>query len=234
MNNVCEADRTKPYSKGVYNKTDESEQWIRLSEGCPNKCQYCRESFEIPKLAVFEIPEISRNIVKILDMNLLCHPEALEIIRELGRRRVGGKVVKYELICGVDYRFLTEEIAVALKQARFVNIRIGWDFEFNYQRVIKERTKMLLYAGYAPTDITVFMICNWKITYQENIKKLDLCKVWNFKVSDAYFDNQISPNIKPVYWSKQQIRTFRHMCRKHNQLVNFKLDPETYLVKVDD
>jgi hypothetical protein len=223
---ICEADMTKPYSKGEYNKFDDKEQWIRLSEGCPNGCPYCREAYENPILKVFEIPELVRNEVKILDMNLLCHPEALEIIRDLGRRKVNGKVIYYELLCGVDYRFLTQEIASALKQARFSNIRIAWDFSFSLQKIIKERTKFLLNAGYSPKDIMIFVICNWKTTYEENLRKMDLCKVWGFQMADCYFDNQLSPNIKPIHWTEEQIKSFRSKVRKHNMLVNFGIDPE--------
>ena len=222
----CEADTTKPYSKGEYNKFNEIEQWIRLSEGCPNGCPYCREGIENPEIKVFEIPEIVRNKVKILDMNLLCHQEALEIIQELGRRKVNGKVVYYELLCGVDYRFLTQELAVALKQSRFSNIRIAWDFSFSLQKKIKEAIKLLLNAGYSPKDVMIFIICNWKTTYEENLKKMDLCKVWNVQMADCYFDNQLSPNIKPIHWTEEQIKSFRSKIRKHNQLVNFGIDPE--------
>ena len=223
---ICEADRSKPYAKGEYNKFDDQEQWIRLSEGCPNGCPYCREGIENPEIKVFEIPEIVRNKVKILDMNLLCHQEALEIIQELGRRKVNGKVVYYELLCGVDYRFLTQELAVALKQSRFSNIRIAWDFSFSLQKKIKEAIKLLLNAGYSPKDVMIFIICNWKTTYEENLKKMDLCKVWNVQMADCYFDNQLSPNIKPIHWTEEQIKNFRSKVRKHNQLVNFGIDPE--------
>jgi len=72
----------------------------------------------------------------------------------------------------------------------------------------------------------VFMICNWTIPYGENLKKLDLCKVWRVKVGDCYFDNQTSPNINPSHWTDLQIKTFRNKVRKHNQLVNFRIDPE--------
>ena len=221
-----EVDRSKPYSKGPYNKSDSDEQWIRLSEGCPNGCSFCRESEENPYLKTFEIPELIRNKVKIMDMNLIAHPEALKIIKELGRRRVKGKVIYYELLCGVDYRFLTQELATALKQSRFKDIRVAWDFEFRLQGVIKNRTKFLLHAGYAPKDIMIFMICNWQISFEENLKKVDLCKVWNFKAADCYFDNQLSPNIKPIYWTKNEIKEFRKKVRKHNQLINFRIDPE--------
>lgn len=55
---------------------------------------------------------------------------------------------------------------------------------------------------------------------------MDLCKVWNVQMADCYFDNQLSPNIKPIHWTEEQIREFRHKVRKHNQLVNFGIDPE--------
>jgi hypothetical protein len=223
----CECDQTKPYTKGEYNKFDENEQWIRLSEGCPNHCPYCRESFENPELKIYEIPELVKNKVKILDMNLLCHPEALEMIKELGRRKVNGKVIYYELLCGIDYRFLTQELASALKQARFQNIRLAWDHSFNLQKQINDKCKLLLNAGYSSKDIMIFVICNWKVSYEENLRKMDLCKVWNFQMADCYFDNQLSPNIKPIYWTEEQIKSFRSKVRKHNQLVNFRIDPET-------
>ena len=198
---ICEADRSKPYSKGECNVIEGDEQWIRLSEGCPNNCPFCRESTENPEFKVFEIPEIVKNKVKILDMNLLCHKEALEIIQELGRRKVNNKVVYYELSCGVDYRILTQEFAVALKQARFKNIRIAWDHSFGLQKELKIATQLLLNAGYAPRDIMVFIICNWKISYEENLRKMDLCKIWNFQIADCWFDNQLPPNVKPIHWT---------------------------------
>ena len=93
----CETDRTIPYAKGEYNKFNDEEQWIRISEGCPNKCAFCRESWENPKLIMLEIPEIVRNKVKIMDMNLLCKKNALHIIEKLGEERVEGRVIYYNL-----------------------------------------------------------------------------------------------------------------------------------------
>ena len=219
------------YSYGPYNKFDEKEQWIRLSQGCPNNCPFCYEPTEYE---VYEIPELVRNVVKIMDMNLLCKPEALEIIQELGRRKVNNKVIQYEFICGIDWRVLTPELAVAMRQSRFKTIRMAWDFGFHLQKNIKATVKTLLAAGYKPHDITVFMVCNWLTPYEENCMKLDLCKVWGTKVADCWFDNQISPNIEPVHWTEEQIKTFRKACRKHNQMVRFGIDPEYKRTKLKD
>ena len=212
------------YSFGAYNKYDDKEQYIRITEGCPNNCPYCYEPKEIK---VFDIPEIIRNDVKIMDMNLLCKKEAMSIINELGSKKVNNKVVHYSLICGVDWRFLTQELADALKASRFTKIRVAWDWGFGDQIKIKNAIKMLRLAGYKqPNSIMIFMVCNWKIPFEVNMMKLDLCKIWGVQVSDCWFDNQLPPNVQPVHWTKEQIKIFRSKCRKHNQMVTFGIDPE--------
>ena len=217
----------KEYSLGSYNKSDGKEQYIRITEGCPNDCPYCYEPTEIK---LFDVPEIIRNDVKIMDMNLLCKPEALEIIKELGLKKVNNRVVYYSLICGVDWRFMNQELADALKASRFKKIRFAWDYTFKDQIKIKDTVKMLRKAGFkGKSDIMIFMVCNWKIPYETNLKKLDLLKIWNCQVSDCWFDNQLSPNIKPIHWEEWQIKDFRKRCRKHNQMVTFGIDPEPYI-----
>lgn len=213
----------KPYSYGPYTKCNHNEQWIRLTEGCPHNCPFCYEPTESK---LFPIPKIVRNTVKIMDMNLLSKPDAIKYIRALSNKRVEGKIVHYELICGIDYRFLTEEIAEALKQARFQNIRLAWDWGFSDQHKIKDAIRKLTKAGYKAIDLMVFMICNWRISYLENLRKLELCKVWNVKVADCYFDGQLSPHIVSIFWTDREIKNFRKRVRKHNQLVLFKIDPQ--------
>lgn len=215
------------YARGSYNKCNETEQWIRLSEGCLNNCEFCRETKECGKEPIYlEIPEIIRNKVKIMDMNLIYKPKAIEIINYLGCKRVNNKVIHYELICGIDWRFTMQEEANALKNNRFKNIRFAWDHEFKYQLQIRDCVKKLIKAGYNPKELSCFIICNWKISYEDCCRKLDLLKVWNIKVNDCWFDNQLSPNIEPRFWTKEQIKDFRRKCRKHNQLVLFGIDPE--------
>lgn len=215
------------YSTGPYNKYNGIEQWIRISQGCPNQCPFC---YEPKEEIVFGVPEIVRNKVKIMDMNLLSKMRALEIIKDLGRKRVNGKVVYYELICGIDYRFLSAEIAQALKQSRFKNIRLAWDYGLSDQYKILDAIRILLKAGYKTKDLMIFMICNWQIPYSVCFKKMYLCAVWGIKVADCYFDGQVAPRIKPLGWTAEEIHRFRAVVRKHNQYVRFGIDPE---VKVD-
>lgn len=211
------------YSYGPYNKYNDKEQWIRLTEGCPHNCPFC---YEPQEFKIFGIPEIVRNKVKIMDMNFLAKPEASKIIKELGEKRVNNKVIYYELICGIDYRFLTNEIANKLKTSRFKNIRLAWDWWYFDQKKVKNAIQMLLKAGYNSKEIMIFMICNWRIPYNECLKKLNLCKYWNVQIADCYFDGQYGREKKPVHWTAEEIKSFRKQVRKHNQICNFKIDPE--------
>lgn len=208
---------TKPYGKGPYNVSNEEEQHIRISEGCPNMCPYCAEGHENGIEPIYyEIPEIIRNKVVILDMNLIYKPKALEIIKELGQRRVNGKVVHYELQCGIDWRYLTQEHASAFKQARFENMRFAWDYGYNQAYKIKDALDKLIFAGYNPKNIQIFMVCNWRTSYEDCCKKLDTCKFWNVQVSDCWFDNQKKGEVIPIHWTKEQIEDFGRRCRDHN------------------
>lgn len=211
------------YSTGPYNKFNDNEQWIRISQGCPNHCPFC---YEPPEKTWYGVPTIVRNEVHIMDMNLLSFPSALETIRQLQGIKIDGKIIRCTLVCGVDHRFLTDEIAEALKSSRFYDIRLAWDWWYSDQFKIEKATRKLVNAGFSIEELSIFMICNWEIPFSECIRKLELCKYWGIKVNDCYFDGQISPNIEPIGWTAFQIKAFRSLVRKHNQLVRFHIDPE--------
>ncbi len=215
----------RPYSKGEQNIITDDYQVIRLSEGCPHKCPWCREWKEITEWRIFPIPEIVRTDLRITDMNLIAKKESLEIIKTFKDIRVNGKVIYPWLVCGIDYRFITLEIAHALKESRFSNMHIAWDWRYSDQKKIKKAIDILKKVGYK--DISIFMVCNHAaVSFKENMLKLNLCKYWNVKVNDCWFDNQLPPNIEPIGWKYDEIKTFRHNVRKHNQFVNFGIDPE--------
>lgn len=217
----------KPYSKGPYCKIGNIEEWIRISEGCSNGCEFCRETKENGKDPIYyEIPPIERNKVKIMDMNISEKPLFLDMINRLGQTKVNNKIVYFDLICGIDYRTFSQEKANSLFQNHFINIRFAWDFGLKEQYKIKETIIYLCRAGYRPQNLTCFIICNWKIPYWQNLEKLDFLKVWNVKVCECWFNNQIGPKIKPVYWKEFEIKDFNHKARFHNQLINFGIDPE--------
>lgn len=188
---------------------------IQFTSGCPVQCEYCYE----PKELKFYEPNIpDEKYIQILDMNFLANPKANQILKSLKRK-------KYELVCGLDFRRLTQDLANLMYERGFVKIRWAWDYNFGQQKIHQKTWKMLLKAGYKSEQLSVFIIVNWKIPYVDCCKKLDLLKVWNVKVNDCCYDGGYKL-AKPIYWTPEQIKKFRAKCRKHNQLVLFKIDPE--------
>lgn len=219
------------YGKPQYNYVKGDRQRIELHRGCPwskalgHGVEYGGYCYEPSIYEDFPIPELTKNYVQILDMNLLARKDALQVIKELGSKKVNEKVVYYEAVCGFDFRRLTQEIAYALRSSRFVKPRLAWDDIIIDQYKIKDVIGFLVKAGYGRKQISLFMIVNWKIPKSECEKKLDLMKVWNMKVCDCCFDGGYK-YCTPTYWTAKELKEFRAKCRKHNQLVNFGIDPE--------
>ena len=210
------------YGKPQYVKIKGDIQRIELHRGCPYGHEYC---YEPQENIDFPIPKIERNYVQILDMNFLGRANLLETLNQLSRAKVNGKVVYYEAVCGFDFRVLTPKIVEALKRTRFRRIRLAWDGPLSDQYKIKDAIKLFLKVGFSTTDLMLFMIVNWRISFEDCLRKLDLMKVWRVKVCDCCYDAGYRYAV-PEFWTEQQLRVIRAACRKHNQLVNFGIDPD--------
>jgi hypothetical protein len=217
------------YSTGEQNIITDDFQMIRLSEGyCPHKCPWCYEWKEAIPKQDYTLPLIVRRDVRLSDMNILASHDPLSKINQFRSIKVSGKVVYPWLICGIDYRFLTKEIAIALKYNRFIKIHIAWDKGIDHKDKIESAIYMLLDAGYNSKDISVFMICNHpSISFNECMEKFYICHSLKVKVNDCYFDNQFGRKPKiPIGWTENEMTAFRKLIRKHNQILNFGIDPE--------
>jgi len=215
----------KAYSLGPYSKIRGEEQWIRLTEGCPHNCPWCREPTEFK---VFDIPKIERNRVGVMDMNLLAKPESLQLIKDLGQITVKGKVVYYKMICGVDYRFLTQENALALKKSRFRCPHIAWDNHLDQQWKIKAALDTLEAVGWKKHEMMVFMIANHPlISFKETMRKFLCCVRWGVQVDFCVYDNQIKSPWISIGWTEDEITQAQWLEHRCNKIVRYgSFDPE--------
>lgn len=192
-------------------------QKIKFTDGCPNGCKYCYE----PKKEIKYYNPIwlkTNELVQITDMNFLSNPDHLKILKSLPKG-------KYEFVCGIDYRRLTQEIADLMKEKGFIKVRWAWDYNFSLQKLQRQTYLMFLKAGYRPKQLSVFMITNWKISYIECCMKLDLLRVWNVVINDCCFDGGYKRS-KPIYWTPEQLINFRQKCRTYNLELKFGINPE--------
>jgi len=194
---------------------------VQFTSGCPNNCSYCYEPKEIKTYSneKFFYDHNIHEEIQIMDMNFLSNPDYFKILQSLPVKK------SYELVCGFDYRLFNDAIAYQFKENKFIKLRWAWDYGFSQQKKHRQVYKKLLKVGYKPKDLSVFILVNWKTPYIDCVRKLDLLKVWNVKVNDCCFDGGYKI-AKPHYWRIDHIKNFRKMCRKHNQIVNFGIDPE--------
>lgn len=213
------------YHSKFYNKTDEVEQWIRLSDGCYRDCWNCY----CPKEKVwYPVPEIKRNVVIFLDMNFLyAYPNPLETIKKLGKIKVNKKVVRYDFQCGLDFTLMNKKFAIELKKGRFGRfnnkrnyengLRIAWDRGIDEEDIFRSSINMLKDVGYK--QIQIFMLVNGKVCFDECIHKILVLKDLRIEIGDCWFDNQKRGSIVPRYWTKEQCEIFGKICRAHNVAV---------------
>lgn len=215
-------------------------QIIHASRGCTRRCAFCG-TWKIEPEFTFKnsiASEICSNRLIFYDNNLLANPHIRVILTELAETTNNGRVVSCESQCGIDGRILTPELALLMKRARFVNVRIAWDGCYEKHKRIKRQIDTLVRAGYVPRAIYVFMIYNYEVSYSDMLRKLDRCKAWGVQVADCRyrpldqtFDNYnprreqtgddyyIHPN-----WSDSQTKSFRRKVREQNIMIRYRFN----------
>ena len=128
-----------------------------------------------------------------------------------------------------------------LKDAGFKNPKIAWDHGLNQADLIKKQIDILVEAGFAAKDISVFMIYNFDIDYEEMEQKRLKCYEWGVQITDCRYrpldstDDNYSPHkfksgqtskdywINPN-WTDKGVRLFRRNIRSHNICVRLGID----------
>lgn len=204
------------------------QQTTKTSEGCPYSCPFCFNGKK--DFSEYDLPEIKSNNVILHDDAFLSRKNILDDIKKLGSFRVDNKVVYYELTQGINLKDLTPDIAMALKENRFRNIRIAWDDSYtkkSFYRVY-DGIKMLKKAGYKAEDMLCFILSNYYVSLRECMYKSTVLLYHHIKVCNCrYRKNYLDPKIYPEHWTMTEIEYFKQMCRFPNQLIMFGgHDPE--------
>lgn len=232
----------------AYDLVDVDYQIMHGMRGCVNQCPFCG-IWRMEKLSFKTAEQIEKEICSnkliFYDNNMLVNPHIEEILKMLANKMHNGKSVLCECQSGFDGRVLMRKphLATLLKKARFVNIRVAWDFNYRKYREVEKWVKLLEEAGFARKQIFVFMIYNWDYTFKELEKKRLKCYEWGVQISDCRFrplnqtfdrydshakhqtsdDYYISP-----FWTDKQVRQFRRNVRKQNICIRYDIPIAKY------
>jgi hypothetical protein len=222
-----------------------------MMRGCIRKCNFCGTWKLEPEIThktkdeiIYELLQVGKNKVIFYDNNILANSHIKEILKALINFKINGKAVVFESQSGFDGRLLEKDQTLAdlIRQAGFQNVRIAWDNGLEDKYSLKKQISILTKAGYAAKDISIFMIYNFIIPYENMLKKLGYCRDWGVQITDCRYrpldidyDNY-NPHFRhgqpagSYYiheksgWTDQKVRDFRSRVRKHNIWVRYAKD----------
>lgn len=243
---VPEAEKLRP----AYDLVDVDYQIIHTTRGCIRKCGFCGVYIVEPdwlyKKSIKD--EIFMKKIIFYDNNLLANPYIKNILNELLELKKEKKISYIESQSGFDGRLLINNPSYAqkMKDAGFKNPKIAWDHHYSDADFIHEQLKILFKAGFKPREISVFMIYNHDIDYNEMEDKRVKCFEWGVQITDCRnrpldrTDDGYNPrkrkqsnkeyHINPN-WTDEEVRAFRRNVRRHN--ICIRMDSDFHSAKLE-
>ncbi|KZX12817.1 cobalamin-dependent protein [Methanobrevibacter curvatus] len=211
-------------------------QIIHTTRGCIRRCEACGVYEIEPKFTSKKSikDEIIKKKIIFYDNNLLANRYIKNVLNELIELKKSRTISYCESQSGFDGRILEKKpfLGKLLKEAGFKNPKIAWDGPLSDKNEIKKQLDILVASGYKESEISVFVLYNFDINYEEMEKKR--VEAWKFGVQisdcryrplDSILDNynshkRKSQSNKDYYihpkWSDEEIRLYRRNIRSHN------------------
>lgn len=235
----------------AYDLVDVDYQIIHTTRGCIRKCSFCGTYCIEPKFTYKKSIKdiVSSEKIIFYDNNLLANPYIENILDELISLKIKGKIKHVESQSGFDGRILLKNplLAKKIKQINFKNIKIAWDGSIDDADNIEKQIGLLADAGYNRRNISVFILYNHDLDYNECEKKRVKCFQWGVQVIDCRFKplNQTFDYYNGMLrreqtseeyfihdrWTDKQIKSFRRNCRRHNICIRQKTKFYSYTIE---
>ena len=219
-------------------------QILHTSRGCNRHCDFCGCYLIEPRWKYKQTikDEICRRKLVFYDNNLIANPYIETILNELIELKQNRTILECESQSGFDGRILEKKpyIAEMLKKAGFKHPKIAWDSPVTTWDSCEKQIDILLNAGFSNRDISVFMLFNHDLDYDELEEKRILLFNKKIQVTDCRYrpynrlddnyngrinspqtdyDYHINPN-----WTDRQVKQFRRNVRRHNSCVRYGAD----------
>lgn len=144
-----------------------------LTRGCPNNCGFCivskKEGRKSKKVADLSEFWRGQKYIKLFDPNLLASQERLELIKQLAD---SGAWVDFTQ--GLDARFITEDIAYALKSVKKMRVHFAFDFMKNEKEIIEGLQIYKQICTPKDRQAIVYMLVNYNTTIDEDLRRIKL------------------------------------------------------------
>ena len=244
---IPEAEEVVP----AYDLVDVDYQIIHTTRGCIRQCDACGvydiEPIWSCKKSIKN--EICKKKIIFYDNNLLANEYIENILYELIELKKNKKISYIESQSGFDGRILVNHpyLATLIKKAGFKNPKIAWDGPLSDINAIFNQISILCEAGFNAKDISVFMLYNHELSYEELEKKRVKCFEMGVQITDCRFRplDSIKDNYNPrkhtgqtsndyfihPNWTDKAVRKFRRNVRRHNICIRHDVDFHSSLME---
>ncbi len=165
-----------------------------LTRGCPNNCDFCIVSKKegLCSIKVADLSEFwnGQKYIDILDANLLACRDRLTLLQQIADSKA-----YIDFKQGLDARFITEEVAVALKKIRVKLIHFAFDSMKNERAVLRglETYKRILQTG-NNKDI-VYILTNYDTSIEEDLYRVRKVRELGFLPDVRIYRKPTAPQI---------------------------------------
>lgn len=173
-----------------------------LTRGCCNNCDFCIVSKKegMCSVKVADLSEFWRGQknISLLDANLLACRDRLELLGQLADSKANVDFTQ-----GLDARFITEEIAVALTRIKIKMVHFAFDFMKNEKAIIKGLKTFKEVSGITDNKAVVYMLVNYNTTIEQDLYRLNLIRECGYMPDVRIYRKPTAPKV---------LRDMQHWC----------------------
>ena len=165
-----------------------------LTRGCCNHCSFClvsqKEGLCSNKVANLSEFWREQKTIKLLDANILACKEKKELLQQL----IDSKAC-IDFTQGLDARFITEEIAMLLKQCKVKMFHFAFDFMKNEKAIVKGLKTFVDVVNPPKRNCYVYVLTNYNTTFEEDMKRIDLIRSCGLNPDIRVYRKPTAPQI---------------------------------------
>lgn len=166
-----------------------------LTRGCPNNCDFCVVSKKEGRCSqkVADLSEFWRGqkYIELLDPNILACKERLDLLKQLADSQAWVNFNQ-----GLDARFLTEEVAVALKGVKKKMVHFAFDYMKNEKAVLRglETYKRVMQSKSDNREV-VYILTNYNTTIEEDLYRVQKVRELGFLPDIRIYRKPTAPQV---------------------------------------
>ena len=166
-----------------------------LTRGCPNNCDFCIVSKKEGRCSqkVADLSEFWRGqkYIELLDPNILACKERLDLLKQLADSQAWVNFNQ-----GLDARFLTEEVAVALKGVKKKMVHFAFDYMKNEKAILRglETYKRVMQSKSDSREV-VYILTNYNTTIEEDLYRVQKVRELGFLPDIRIYRKPTAPQV---------------------------------------